>query len=172
MENEYLFVWILKSSQVYYCNATCTFCNNFQILFRKNVFLGSICIVLIGHSKNIYLQVLNEVKKTRKWAALHVADNCCFHYRRVSFVNCLVIIQYSNYFEMTVKFWSLSFFPSFQRLMLKILEDTTCTEISSGLSVDIYQMWKVNFVYPCLFSNRKIELSVRQCFSLHAITFF
>ncbi|XP_022937607.1 protein prenyltransferase alpha subunit repeat-containing protein 1 isoform X1 [Cucurbita moschata] len=55
-------------------------------------------------------QVLNEVKKTRKWAALHVADNCCFHYRR--------------------------------RLMLKILEDITCTEISSGLSVDIYQMWK------------------------------
>ncbi|XP_004515362.1 uncharacterized protein [Cicer arietinum] len=27
-------------------------------------------------------QVLSELKKSRSWAALHVADNCCFHYRR------------------------------------------------------------------------------------------
>ncbi|XP_008441833.2 uncharacterized protein LOC103485879 [Cucumis melo] len=27
-------------------------------------------------------QVLYELNETRKWAALHVADNCCFHYRR------------------------------------------------------------------------------------------
>ncbi|KAG4393549.1 hypothetical protein GLYMA_03G113500v4 [Glycine max] len=27
-------------------------------------------------------QVLYELKKSRSWAALHVADNCCFHYRR------------------------------------------------------------------------------------------
>ncbi|OVA02377.1 Protein prenyltransferase [Macleaya cordata] len=27
-------------------------------------------------------QVLDELKKSRKWAELHVADNCCFHYRR------------------------------------------------------------------------------------------
>ncbi|BAT96814.1 hypothetical protein VIGAN_09011800 [Vigna angularis var. angularis] len=27
-------------------------------------------------------QVLSELRKSRSWAALHVADNCCFHYRR------------------------------------------------------------------------------------------
>ncbi|XP_008789408.1 protein prenyltransferase alpha subunit repeat-containing protein 1-B [Phoenix dactylifera] len=27
-------------------------------------------------------QVLDELYKSRKWAELHVADNCCFHYRR------------------------------------------------------------------------------------------
>ncbi|KAF6138713.1 hypothetical protein GIB67_040845, partial [Kingdonia uniflora] len=30
-------------------------------------------------------QVLDELNKSRKWAELHVADNCCFHYRQVSF---------------------------------------------------------------------------------------
>ncbi|XP_019702048.1 uncharacterized protein [Elaeis guineensis] len=28
------------------------------------------------------VQVLDELNKSRKWAELHVADNCCFHYRR------------------------------------------------------------------------------------------
>lgn len=55
-------------------------------------------------------QALNELKETRKWAAWHVADNCCFHYRR--------------------------------RLMLKILAESTCKKISSGFSIDIYQVWK------------------------------
>nr|XP_023906811.1 protein prenyltransferase alpha subunit repeat-containing protein 1-B-like [Quercus suber] len=27
-------------------------------------------------------QVLHELEKSRNWAGLHVADNCCFHYRR------------------------------------------------------------------------------------------
>ncbi|KAL6653896.1 hypothetical protein ACP70R_008820 [Stipagrostis hirtigluma subsp. patula] len=27
-------------------------------------------------------QVLDELKKSTKWSELHVADNCCFHYRR------------------------------------------------------------------------------------------
>ncbi|KAK3127539.1 hypothetical protein QOZ80_7AG0574730 [Eleusine coracana subsp. coracana] len=27
-------------------------------------------------------QVLNELKKSTRWSELHVADNCCFHYRR------------------------------------------------------------------------------------------
>ncbi|EEE55191.1 hypothetical protein OsJ_03035 [Oryza sativa Japonica Group] len=27
-------------------------------------------------------QVLNELKKSTRWNELHVADNCCFHYRR------------------------------------------------------------------------------------------
>ncbi|XXG78629.1 hypothetical protein AAC387_Pa08g2535 [Persea americana] len=27
-------------------------------------------------------QVLDELNQSRKWAELHVADNCCFHYRR------------------------------------------------------------------------------------------
>ncbi|XP_030959469.1 protein prenyltransferase alpha subunit repeat-containing protein 1-like isoform X2 [Quercus lobata] len=27
-------------------------------------------------------QVLHELKKSRNWVGLHVADNCCFHYRR------------------------------------------------------------------------------------------
>ncbi|XP_042492226.1 protein prenyltransferase alpha subunit repeat-containing protein 1 isoform X2 [Macadamia integrifolia] len=26
-------------------------------------------------------QMLSELKKSKKWAELHVADNCCFHYR-------------------------------------------------------------------------------------------
>ncbi|KAJ7978173.1 Protein prenyltransferase alpha subunit repeat-containing protein 1 [Quillaja saponaria] len=27
-------------------------------------------------------QVLDELKKSKHWAGLHIADNCCFHYRR------------------------------------------------------------------------------------------
>ncbi|KAL6654450.1 hypothetical protein ACP70R_007915 [Stipagrostis hirtigluma subsp. patula] len=27
-------------------------------------------------------QVLDELKKSTKWSELHIADNCCFHYRR------------------------------------------------------------------------------------------
>ncbi|KAK7846439.1 protein prenyltransferase alpha subunit repeat-containing protein 1, partial [Quercus suber] len=27
-------------------------------------------------------QVLHELEKSRNWAGLHVADNCCFHHRR------------------------------------------------------------------------------------------
>ncbi|XP_077229249.1 protein prenylyltransferase superfamily protein isoform X2 [Tasmannia lanceolata] len=27
-------------------------------------------------------QVLDELNQSRKWAELHIADNCCFHYRR------------------------------------------------------------------------------------------
>ncbi|GJN32905.1 hypothetical protein PR202_gb21448 [Eleusine coracana subsp. coracana] len=28
------------------------------------------------------LKVLNELKKSTRWSELHIADNCCFHYRR------------------------------------------------------------------------------------------
>ena len=38
-------------------------------------------------------QVLHELKKSRNWAGLHVADNCCFHYRRVSFLMNLNKLQ-------------------------------------------------------------------------------
>lgn len=31
-----------------------------------------------------FLKVLDELKKSTRWSELHVADNCCFHYRRVS----------------------------------------------------------------------------------------
>lgn len=34
--------------------------------------------------RNVYLQVLHELTKSRNWAGLYVADNSCFHYRRVS----------------------------------------------------------------------------------------
>lgn len=33
---------------------------------------------------NVCSQVLHELNKSRNWASLHVADNSCFHYRRVS----------------------------------------------------------------------------------------
>lgn len=33
---------------------------------------------------NVSSQALHELKKSRNWAGLHVADNSCFHYRRVS----------------------------------------------------------------------------------------
>ena len=39
-------------------------------------------------------QVLHELKKSRNWAGLHVADNCCFHYRRVSFLINLNKLQF------------------------------------------------------------------------------
>ncbi|CAJ2643987.1 unnamed protein product [Trifolium pratense] len=34
---------------------------------------------LISYTTNE--QVLYEMKQSRSWAALHVSDNCCFHYR-------------------------------------------------------------------------------------------
>ena len=39
-------------------------------------------------------QVLHELKKSRNWAGLHVADNCCFHYRRVSFLMNLLQFKF------------------------------------------------------------------------------
>nr|TKW29427.1 hypothetical protein SEVIR_3G393900v2 [Setaria viridis]TKW29428.1 hypothetical protein SEVIR_3G393900v2 [Setaria viridis] len=33
-------------------------------------------------------QVLDELKKSTRWSELHVADNCCFHYRRVIPASC------------------------------------------------------------------------------------
>ena len=35
-------------------------------------------------TQNVSLQVLHELKKSKNWAGLHIADNSCFHYRRVS----------------------------------------------------------------------------------------
>ncbi|KAL5990548.1 hypothetical protein ACLOJK_011450 [Asimina triloba] len=34
-------------------------------------------------------QVLDELDQSRKWTELHVADNCCFHYRRRLMVQLL-----------------------------------------------------------------------------------
>ncbi|XP_028751322.1 protein prenyltransferase alpha subunit repeat-containing protein 1 isoform X2 [Neltuma alba] len=56
-------------------------------------------------------QVLHELKRARNWAAQHIADNSCFHYRR--------------------------------RLLLKILEDSSCRRcVSSGYNFDMEQLWK------------------------------
>jgi len=30
------------------------------------------------------MQVSAELEETKLWAQSHIADNCCFHYRRVS----------------------------------------------------------------------------------------
>ncbi|KAG0502579.1 hypothetical protein HPP92_002651 [Vanilla planifolia] len=41
--------------------------------------------VVIGKESElvkIIAEVLEELDKSRKWAELHVADSCCFHYRR------------------------------------------------------------------------------------------
>ncbi|CAL2269585.1 unnamed protein product [Prunus armeniaca] len=67
-------------------------------------------------------QLLHELKRSRNWANLHVADHSCFHYR--------------------------------SQLMLKILEDQ-CYEqeiSSSGYSVEIYLLWKVQIFFH-LFST-------------------
>lgn len=100
-------------------------------------------IVLMGVSKNIYLQVLYELNETRKWAALHVADNCCFHYRRVSSVNCWMILKCSVVSRCR-KVPMTEFLFFFQRLLLIILAESSCAEINSSLTLRIYQVWKVN----------------------------
>ena len=83
-------------------------------------------IVLMRVSKNIYLQALYELNETRKWAALHVADNCCFHYRRVSSVNCWMIIKCSivskcRKVPMTefLFFFSAAYAQNFSRIKLR-----------------------------------------------------
>jgi len=38
-----------------------------------------------------FLKVLDELKESTRWSELHVADNCCFHYRRVSRFPVVVI---------------------------------------------------------------------------------
>ncbi|KAF3796347.1 prenyltransferase alpha subunit repeat-containing protein 1, partial [Nymphaea thermarum] len=45
----------------------------------------SIYMEIAFGSKSVHLfaKVLNELDHTRKWAELHVADNSCFHYRRI-----------------------------------------------------------------------------------------
>ncbi|CAL9769933.1 unnamed protein product [Musa acuminata subsp. burmannicoides] len=42
---------------------------------------------LISYMKRV--QVLGELDKSKKWAELHVADNCCFNYRRQLMLNLL-----------------------------------------------------------------------------------
>ncbi|KAJ1415399.1 Protein prenyltransferase, alpha subunit [Sesbania bispinosa] len=55
--------WVIKSIS--------TNCSNFkEILGKESELVEKIA------------EVLYELKKSRPWAALHVADNCCFHYRR------------------------------------------------------------------------------------------
>jgi len=58
-------------------------------------------------------QVLDELKKSTRWSELHVADNCCFHYRRVSrFLICVFsTTQYlkSNFvYYLMVFIWTCS----------------------------------------------------------------
>jgi hypothetical protein len=40
------------------------------------------------------MQVSGELQRTKRWAQSHVADNCCFHYRRVSFWLLLFTCQF------------------------------------------------------------------------------
>jgi len=40
-------------------------------------------------------QVLDELKKSTRWSELHVADNCCFHYRR-SLLLALLDVRLEN----------------------------------------------------------------------------
>ncbi|XP_002268977.1 uncharacterized protein LOC100255283 isoform X1 [Vitis vinifera] len=58
-------------------------------------------------------QVLHELDKSRSWAGLHVADNCCFHYRRRLMLRILECSCYK--------------------------QDPNA---SSGYNIEIYRVWK------------------------------
>ncbi|KAL1360721.1 hypothetical protein HN51_006111 [Arachis hypogaea] len=77
--------WVIKSMSAH--------CSNFKDLLRKE---SELVEKIAERSKMNYRawnhrcwlisymardQVLHELKKSRSWAAMHVADNCCFHYR-------------------------------------------------------------------------------------------
>ncbi|XP_045804814.1 protein prenyltransferase alpha subunit repeat-containing protein 1-A-like [Trifolium pratense] len=53
-------------------------------------------------------QVLYEMKKSRSWAALHVSDNCCFHYRSLPSIILprllQKIVEDQNYAEETASY--------------------------------------------------------------------
>jgi len=42
------------------------------------------CLLVSYHEEHLilFLKVLDELNKSTRWSELHVADNCCFHYRR------------------------------------------------------------------------------------------
>ncbi|KAK9291468.1 hypothetical protein L1049_019416 [Liquidambar formosana] len=58
-------------------------------------------------------QVLYELKKSRNWAGLHIADNCCFHYRRRLLLRILKDFCY-----------------------------TQDPNASFGCTIEVYQVWK------------------------------
>lgn len=142
---------------------TCTFYRDYFLVSEK-CFSGRNPIVLMGDSKTIYLlQALNELKETRKWAALHVADNCCFHYRRVSSVNCWLILKCSNYFKMSISSDDWVFF--FFSFLFSIFHPPAAyAQNFSGINLQKnkfwFQYWHLSSVegkltYRCYFSNPK-----------------
>ncbi|XP_074567885.1 uncharacterized protein LOC141824485 isoform X3 [Curcuma longa] len=44
-------------------------------------------------------QVFHELAKSKKWTELHVADNCCFHYRRLGVLQELMLNLLKEYHE-------------------------------------------------------------------------
>lgn len=101
------------------------------------------------------LQLLYELKRSRNWASLHVADHSCFHYRSVR--PCLLFVvnlRYEVFDVLDFNSFTINVSIIFQQLMLKILEEQCYKQeiSSSGYNVETYQLWKVQ----SLFSNYEI----------------
>jgi hypothetical protein len=54
--------------------------NSIALIFDMTI---AILVDFLLPTDSCLLKVLDELNKSTKWTELHVADNCCFHYRRV-----------------------------------------------------------------------------------------
>lgn len=119
--------------------------------------------LLIICTLNVCLQLLYELKRSRNWASLHVADHSCFHYRSVRPCLLFVVILRDEVFDVLDNSFTINVSIIFQRLMLKILEGQCYKQeiSSSGYSVGTYQLWKVH----SFFSNYEIISSYGRALS-------
>ncbi|MQL78334.1 hypothetical protein Taro_010771, partial [Colocasia esculenta] len=74
-------------------------------------------------------QVLHELSKSRKWAELHVADNCCFHFRR----------------RLMLKILEDKFTEQYG-------------DAEHGVSCDIYTLWEVFISYIVTYERGLFEI--------------
>ena len=103
-------------------------------------------------------QVLHELKKSRNWAGLHVADNCCFHYRRVSFL--------MNLNKLQCKFCVLST-PLHRQGILTFLDTRLVLYNLEKYTPKLWRM-RLEFTIPIVsrlpvFQNILILLAICQC---------
>ncbi|CAJ2644497.1 unnamed protein product [Trifolium pratense] len=96
-------------------------------------------------------QVLYEMKKSRSWAALHVSDNCCFHYRSRLLQK---IVEDQNYAEETASYGQNA--DIVQVVKDKIDWNETLIKRYVGREL---RFQRVMQGWPTLFSFQKISLT-------------
>ncbi|XP_039802743.1 protein prenyltransferase alpha subunit repeat-containing protein 1-like isoform X3 [Panicum virgatum] len=90
-------------------------------------------------------QVLDELKKSTRWSELHVADNCCFHYRREELRwNEMLIRRYQG----RESLWNHRRFLSQWWIQQLLAVEKNCPSMTS--QVDLFITQEIDLLSECL----------------------